>query len=168
MAANLVPDSGARFTASELRRIKLFADMTDEDISILNEVIEPVTCRPSQIIVSAGDVGDCMFLVMQGEFRVTLVSQGREALLAKLETGDFFGELCLLDESNRSADVVATAPGRLLRFSRTAFQQLVETRPQVAAHLMIGILRTVGSRLRKMDKQHSDSMLLSRSWKTIR
>jgi len=168
MAANLVPDSGARFTSSELRRIKLFADLTDEDISILNEVIEPVTCRPNQIVVSAGDAGDCMFLVMQGEFRVSLVSQGREALLAKLETGDFFGELCLLDESNRSADVVATVPGRLLRFSRAAFQQLVESRPQVAARLMMGILRTVGSRLRKMDKQHSDSMLLSRSWKTIR
>ena len=76
MAANLVPDSGARFTSSELRRIKLFADLTDEDISILNEVIEPVTCRPNQIIVSAGDVGDCMFLVMQGEFRVTLFHRG--------------------------------------------------------------------------------------------
>ncbi len=168
MAANLVPDSGAQFTLSELRRIKLFADMTDDDIAILRGVIEPVTCRVSQIVVSAGDAGDCMFLVMQGEFRVTLVSQGKEALLAKLEAGDFFGELCLLDESNRSADVVATMPGRLLRFTRTTFQQLVETHPQVAARLMMGILRTVGSRLRKMDKQHSDSMLLSRSWKTIR
>src|SRR5260221_6034604 len=144
MATNLVPDSEAQFTSSELRRIKLFADMTDEDIAILSEIIEPVTCRVSQIIVSAGDVGDCMFLVMQGEFRVTLVAQGREALLAKLEAGDFFGELCLLDESNRSADVVATMPGRLLRFSRAAFQQLVDTRPPVAARLMMGILRTVG------------------------
>jgi CRP/FNR family transcriptional regulator, cyclic AMP receptor protein len=168
MAANLVPDSGARFTLSELRRIKLFADMTDEDVSVLNEVIEPVTCRPNQIVVSAGDTGDCMFLVMQGEFRVSLVSQGREVLLAKLEAGDFFGELCLLDESTRSADVVATMPGRLLRFSRASFQQLVDTRPRAAARLMVGILRTVGSRLRKMDKRHTDSMLLSRSWKTIR
>jgi CRP-like cAMP-binding protein len=167
MAANLVPDSGAQFTSSELRRIKLFAEMKDADISILNNIVEPVTCRPSQIVVSAGDTGDCMFLVMQGEFRVSLISQGREVLLAKLEAGDFFGELCLLDESNRSADVVATMPGRLLRFSRGAFQQLMDTHPQVAARLMIGILRTVGSRLRKMDKQHSDSMLLSRSWKTI-
>ena|ERR1700722_9507322 len=168
MAANLVPDSDARFTLSELRRIKLFADMTDEDISILSGSVEPVTCRVSQIVVSAGDPGDCMFLVMQGEFRVSLMAQGKEALLAKLEAGDFFGELCLLDESNRSADVVATAPGRLLRFSRVAFQQLVETHPQVTTRLMMGILRTVGSRLRKMDKQHSDSMLLSRTWKTIR
>jgi len=168
MAANLVPDNDARFTLGELRRIKLFADLTDEDISFLSQVVEPVTCRVSQIIVSAGDAGDCMFLVMQGEFRVSLVAQGKEAVLAKLEAGDFFGELCLLDESNRSADVVATAPGRLLRFTRAAFQDLVSTQPQVAARLMTGILRTVGSRLRKMDKQHSDSMLLSRSWKTIR
>ena len=49
-----------------------------------------------------------------------------------------------------------------------AFRQLVVTHPEVAARFMIGILRTVGSRLRKMDKQHSDSMLLSRSWKTVR
>src|SRR5271154_1279087 len=168
MAANLVPDNDARFTLGELRRIKLFADLTDEDISFLSQVVEPVTCRVSQIIVSAGDPGDCMFLVMAGEFRVSLVAQGKEAALAKLEAGDFFGELCLLNESNRSADVVATAPGRLLRFTRAAFQQLVGTHPEVTTRLMMGILRTVGSRLREMDKQHSDSMLLSRSWKTVR
>jgi CRP-like cAMP-binding protein len=89
-------------------------------------------------------------------------------MLAKLEVGDFFGELCLLDQSNRSADVVATKPGQLLRFTRAAFEQLVNTQPRVAARLMMGILRTVGSRLRKMDKQHSDSMLFSRSWQSIR
>jgi CRP/FNR family transcriptional regulator, cyclic AMP receptor protein len=167
MATDLVPDNDARFTPAQLRRIKLFADMTDEDIAVFGQVVEPVTCRPSQIIVRAGEDGDCMYLVMQGEFRVTLVSQGHEALLAKLEAGDFFGELCLLDQSNRSADVVAATPGQLLRFTRTAFQELVIAQPRVAARLMVGILRTVGSRLRKMDKQHSDSMLLSRSWKTI-
>jgi CRP/FNR family cyclic AMP-dependent transcriptional regulator len=168
MSTNLVPDSGARFTPAQLRRIKLFAEMTDEEIGVLSEVVEPVTCRPSQIIFRAGEDGDCMYLVMQGEFRVTLMAEGREVLLAKLESGDFFGELCLFDQSNRSADVVAAAPGQLLRFTRAAFQQMVETQPRVAARLLMGILRTVGSRLRKMDKQHSDSMLLSRSWKTIR
>jgi CRP/FNR family transcriptional regulator, cyclic AMP receptor protein len=168
MTTSLVPDSGARFTPGQLRRIKLFTDMTDEDVAVLSEVVEPVTCRPSQIIVRAGDEGDCMYLAMQGEFRVTLTSQGREALLAKLEAGDFFGELCLLDQSNRSADVVAASPGQLLRLTRAAFEQLVNTHPRVAARMMMGILRTVGSRLRKMDKQHSDSMLLSRTWKTIR
>ena len=52
MAANLIPDNEARFTISELRRIKLFAELKDEDVAILNEAVQPVTCRVSQIMVS--------------------------------------------------------------------------------------------------------------------
>ena len=158
----------SRFTPSELRRIKLFADLSDDAIAILAGVVDPVAAHPNQVIVRAGEPGDCMYLVMQGEFRVSLTSQGRETVLAKLEAGDFFGELCLLEDSVRSANVQATAPGQLLRLTRAVFDKLVDEQPQVAACLMKGILRTVGSRLRKMDKQHSDSMLLSRTWQGLR
>ncbi len=51
---------------------------------------------------------------------------------------------------------------------QAAFRQLVVTHPEVATRSMIGILRTVGSRLRKTDRQHSDTMLLTHSRKTIR
>ena len=168
MATDSVSNSGARFTPGELRRIKLFAELTDEDIAILAGAVEPVAVHPNQVVVRAGETGDCMYLVMQGDFRVSLASQGREAMLAKLESGDFFGELCLIEQSNRSANVVATTPGQLLKFTHAAFWDLLNKQPQVAARLMMGILRTVGSRLRKMDKQHSDSMLLSSTWQGLR
>ena len=86
-------------------------------------------------------------------------------MLAKLETGDFFGEMCLFDEVPRSANVLANAHCTLLRVTKQAFDSMIETHPDLAALFLRAMLRTVAGRLRTMDKKYVDSMLASYPWR---
>jgi NTE family protein len=150
--------------AAQLRRLKVFADMSEEQASLFLDLVEPMQVRPNRLIVKMDEIGDCMYLLLDGEVRVSLSAEGRETILAKLETGDFFGEVCLFDEGCRSADVISVRDTTLLRLSKHAFQVLLEEYPRIAALLLRAILKTVAGRMRNTDQKYVDSMLLARFW----
>ena len=120
--------------------------------------------KPNRVIVKRNDKGDCMYLLLDGEVRVSNTVEGRETILAKLETGDFFGEICLFDEGARSADVIANRDCTLLKITKQAFDDMIEQHPAIGALFLRSMFRVVASRLRNMDKKYVDSMLLSRFW----
>ena len=61
-----------------------------------------------QIVFSQGDPADAVFYIQKGKVKVTVVSeQGKEAVVALLATGDFFGEACLAGQATRLATVAA-------------------------------------------------------------
>jgi CRP-like cAMP-binding protein len=106
-----------------------------------------------------------MYLILNGEVQVSRTTRGRETVLARLETGDFFGEMCLFDEAPRSANVIASRTCTLLKITKQAFDSMVETHPALAALFLRAMLRTVAGRLRTMDKKYVDSMLASYPWR---
>jgi CRP/FNR family transcriptional regulator, cyclic AMP receptor protein len=148
----------------QLRRLKIFADMSEEQLSVFANIVEPLEVTPNRIIVKSNDAGDCMYLLLDGEVRVSQFVEGRETVLATLETGDFFGEISLFDQGPRTADVVAIRDCKLLKITKQAFYGILEENPDTAARFLLGIIRTVAGRLRKLDRKYGDSMLLSRYW----
>ena len=66
-------------------------------------------------------------------------------VVSKLGTGEFFGEMALLERQPRSADVVATAPTRCYGLTAWAFTGLVKSRPEIA----LNMIHELSSRLRR-------------------
>jgi CRP-like cAMP-binding protein len=157
-ALNLNLDPG------QLKRLKVFSDLTEDQLSVFVSMVEPVQVKPNRLIVRMNDPGDCMYLLLNGEVRVSETIDGRETILAALETGDFFGEMCLFEEAQRSADVVAGRDCTLLKITKQAFDNMMETHPLIGALFVRAMLRIVAWRVRSMDKKYVDSMLLSRFW----
>lgn len=149
---------------SQLRRLKVLADFTEDQLALFVSLLEPVQVHPNRVIVKRNDKGDCMYLLLEGEVRVSNTVEGRETILAKLETGDFFGEICLFDEGARSADVVANRDCTLLKITKLAFDDMIVQHPAIGALFLRSMFRVVVSRLRTMDKKYVDSMVLSRFW----
>jgi SulP family sulfate permease len=144
--------------------MKLFADLTDEQLAEFAAFLEPVEVRTNRIIVKIGEPGDAMYLIHRGEVRVSQLVENRETILAKLETGDFFGEFCLFGDGKRSADVVADNDCLLLKLSREGFLTVLEQHPATAARFLMAIIRFTESRLRSMNKKYVDSMLMASFW----
>ena len=159
-------NQGRKFTLSpgQLKRLKVFADMTEQQVSVFADSVEPIQAKANHIIIKSNEPGDCMYLLLDGDVRVSEFVEGRETMLATLETGDFFGEMSLVDQRPRSADVVANRDCTLLKITKQAFDQVIVDHPDTASRFLLGILRTVAGRLRKLDKKYGDSMLLSRYW----
>src|SRR5579884_3274020 len=90
-------------------------------------------------IVRAGDRGSAFYVLLDGAARV-VTPRGRSL---RLGAGDFFGEMALLDESPRSADVVADGEVLTMTITRSAFGKLLKSEPALAHEL----LRALAARL---------------------
>ncbi len=141
-----------------LRRIKAFADFKEEDVEQFIRFMEVMRVAQWTQIVTQGDHGDAMFLVLEGELRVRLMIDGKEKILATLGIGEFFGEMSLFDQGPRSADVVANHDSLLLKISSDAFGNLTREAPKLASPFLLAIGRTLTARIRADNKRYKDSI----------
>jgi CRP/FNR family transcriptional regulator, cyclic AMP receptor protein len=150
-------------TAESLRRIRIFADMDERHLASFLQYMEVIKLLPNAVLVRKGDQGDAMFLVLQGEVRARVMVGGRESTLSTMGVGECIGELAVLDESPRSADVIANLESVLLKISAGALKQLFQEAPALAAPFLLGLSKTITSRVRTLTKRYEDSILFART-----
>jgi CRP/FNR family transcriptional regulator/CRP/FNR family cyclic AMP-dependent transcriptional regulator len=96
-----------------LRKIGLFSSVKDEDLERVASILIERRFPKHKTIVEEGLPGDYMYIIREGRVSVSKLSDdGREKILEFLETGDFFGEMSLLDNAPRSASVRALTDAR--------------------------------------------------------
>lgn len=111
-----------------LRSVKPFAKISDEELEQLAGRVKPVPIKPAQVIFAEGEVGHCLYVIVEGAAQVlTTGPEGHPIILAHLQAGDFFGAQSLLPGSagTRSATLIATAKGLLLEVSAEDFAAIV-------------------------------------------
>ena len=135
----------------ELRKIPLFADLSEEDLEQLHKMAETVSIPAGQLVLREGDPGDSLYVLLDGELEVTKRQGSQDILLAVYKPGQFFGEMALLEQAPRSASVRTLRESRLLVISQAAFHTLLSCSPSAP----LRILHTVTSRLRS-----TESMLI--------
>ncbi len=121
---------------------------------------------PKQTIVRAGELPDSLYLILEGSVSVMLEDdEGREIVLAYLNAGDFFGEMCLFPEhATRTAIVnsrVATLVGQL---GYDAFRGFVHQHPEI----MFVIAEQLSIRLRDTSRRMADLAFLDVQGRTAR
>ena len=97
--------------------------------------------RKGQIVYTQGELADSVFYIQSGKVRKTIVSeQGKEAVVALLGTGDFFGEGCLTGEPLRLATVSAMTECVIVRIAKADIIRVIHEEPAFAelfiAHLL--------------------------------
>ena len=107
-----------------------------------------VTFREGEIIFRQGEVGDTMFLVHEGAVAVIREKEGTGTVVARLNPGDFFGEMALVDRKPRSATVRAIGKTKLVPVSRDFL--LKHSRQD--NRFVLTIIESLGNRLEKVDE----------------
>jgi CRP/FNR family transcriptional regulator, cyclic AMP receptor protein len=135
---------GVEERAAALSRAPLFAALPKRHLRQLARV-SGVTERPEgATVVKEGASGSVFYVILDG--RVKVVRKGRA--VARLQAGDFFGEMSVLDNQPRTASVVTETPARLLTLSAKEFRAAVDADPALAKR----ILREMAGRLRQAEK----------------
>ncbi|MGC8742802.1 MAG: cyclic nucleotide-binding domain-containing protein [Verrucomicrobiia bacterium] len=140
-----------------LRRIKVFADFSDAQLSKLVSYLELVEVPQFKTVVKQGEPGDSMYFVLEGELRVRMMVLGKETMLGVRQTGEFFGELALFDKGLRSADVVANQNSKLLKLGVDAFEKLVRESPEIGVPFLLSIGKTLAAYIRADDRRIRDA-----------
>ena len=89
-----------------LRRIKSLALLNDEQLAAFLNYVEVVNCVPASSLFKEGEPGDSMFLILEGQMRVSTPKRTTEGslFLRMLEAGDSFGEVALLSHGPLKTD----------------------------------------------------------------
>jgi CRP-like cAMP-binding protein len=145
--------------AEKLRDKFLFREFTPQELDEFLDLLDPVMARAGETVVQQDERGDCMYIVVSGKCRVVHHKNGRDIDLAVLSTGDFFGELALVDEGPRSADVIALEDVALLKITQAVVAAVAGVFPTAAFKLLIGIGRIMVERLRLANQRYVDSLL---------
>jgi CRP-like cAMP-binding protein len=148
-------------TPEALRRIKVLAQLDLNQLQRFLEFIEVLSAEISDVIVPRGSHGDAMYLILEGEVRASITTDGKEANLATLSSGDFFGEISLLDQGPRSADVIANEQTLLLRITMSSFERMRKEAPDVALPFLFNVSRSVVTRMRLLTRRYNDSLHFS-------
>ena len=120
--------AGASDAASMLGTVPFFSSLDEKKRKALVSEGKEMFFKVGNPIVGEGTMGVGFYLILDG--RAEVRKGGR--VLATLEKGQFFGEMSLIDNQPRSADVVAVSPTKCWALTSWAFTALVKTNPDVA------------------------------------
>jgi CRP/FNR family transcriptional regulator len=127
-----------------LRRLPLFARLSDEELGDLGGRIRSRTYRRAEVIFRKDDPGTHLYLVLEGAVKIALPGEfGQEALVAIMRPGDFFGELALFDRSPRSATAVALDDTRTALLASEDFIAFLERHPSAVRVVLEALARTI-------------------------
>ncbi|MHC4322490.1 MAG: cyclic nucleotide-binding domain-containing protein [Planctomycetota bacterium] len=106
-----------------------------------------------EIIIKQGDVGDCMYVIQEGQVEVILEKEGREILVRTLGEKDFFGEMAIFEREVRSATVRALGEVRALTIDSKNFLRGIHEDPSLAFR----IVQAMSQRIRDLTKRLDDA-----------
>lgn len=112
-----------------VRANRVLGALPDDARSLVCASLEPVFVPAGETVMRAGDAADCLYLVAAGRLRVLATVDGEERVLAEIGRGDVVGEMALIVDRPRTADVVALRDTHLLRLGAEAFVELTSNHP---------------------------------------
>ena len=130
---------------SKLANVPIFSGCSKRELAIIARAAKEVAHRSDTVVAREGERGIGLFLILEGECRVSIGGKTK----ARLGPGDFFGEVALLDGGPRTATVSATTDVKLLGITGWVFRGLLMEHPSIA----LKTLEAVAGRLRTVSKE---------------
>jgi CRP/FNR family transcriptional regulator, cyclic AMP receptor protein len=136
-----------------LRCAPLFTALPQSDLETLASFVTERRLAADETLVRRGDLGRSMMVLVEGQLRIAVVTaDGREVVLGMIGPGSVVGEMAVLDNGPRSADVTAMEPSLVLVLTQDRLLPFLQTRPD----LLLRLLQILCTRLRRTDQALED------------
>jgi len=145
----------------EIRNSPLFAGVPDKIIKKIATFPNGVEYTAGTDIIKEGDIGEFMFVTLQGQVDIIKNNAGKELKLATLGPGLFVGEGALVSGAPRNATVRANTPVKIAYFDRVAYNKLITADPIISATLMKVHKERCKDTLKKVNFAKSKAFLIT-------
>lgn len=109
-----------------LHKVPLFSGLDIKLLSSMMPLFQEETFPKNSKILREGEFGDSMFIIVDGQVSVTKFNhEGKEIFITNLNSGSYFGEVALIDNQPRSANINADDEISVLRLKKSAFEKLL-------------------------------------------
>ena len=130
-----------------LKEVPIFEKLNDKELFQIKRLTHIRDYKLDEPIFKKLSPGEGMYIILEGT--VEIFEPESNIVFANLSSGDFFGELALLDEEPRSATAKATKPSKLIGFFRTDLLVLIKRYPDLGNKILLNLSRVLGERLRQ-------------------
>lgn len=140
-------------TAATLKENVLFQDLSSRELKLVMGTIHIRDYRPDETIFHQGQAGFGMYIIEEGKVSISLkknpvVDTNEHTILTVLQSGDFFGELALVEEGGkRSASAVAVSDTKLIGFFKPNLLDIIERSPRAGVKIALRLNEVLGKRL---------------------
>lgn len=134
-----------------LENVPIFEHLTAKELSEVVQLTHERTYKKDEHVFKKLAPSEGMYVILDG--KVLITDSDTKTIFATLESGDFFGELALLDEEPRSASAISTMPSRLIGFFRTDLLTLMKRSPELGNKILLNLSRILGERLRRTNQE---------------
>ncbi len=142
--------------AMNLKLVRLFAELNESQLEGLLRSCQPKTYESDQIIFKEGDPGDGIYLISEGAVYISVRMPNQQLCqLARLEKGDFFGEMAVLDQGPRSASVTAIGMTEVVFIPRQIILDIFHESSEFALRLF----NETSARLREFNHKYVEELL---------
>lgn len=132
----------------------LLEDLTAEEADTLGALMPLLRARAGQALITEGDVGDWMLLLLGGTVDVTKRSEsGQVSRLAVIKQGAAVGEMSMLDAAPRYATCTAIEDVQAGVLPRAVIARLIQDHPAIGAKLLVKLTQLLAQRLRNTSTQ---------------
>ncbi|MEW6507912.1 MAG: cyclic nucleotide-binding domain-containing protein [Bacteroidota bacterium] len=126
-----------------------FKNLDKKYFKVLVKIIHNRVYSPNEYVFMQKDPGIGLYLIIKGEILITYETEDGERYdLANLLSGDFFGELAILDEDRRSASAIAMKESQLAVIFKPDLDEFIDVYPKEGIKILRGISQIIATRLR--------------------
>ncbi len=130
-----------------LRGIEIFEGLAVGELAAVASVTEEIDSPAGEIVIREGEPGETLYLIIKGEVSVIKgLGSENEIELDRIKAGDYFGEMALFEDIERTASIKTESDSRLLILHKQEFKQIVREYPQIA----LEICKVLSLRIRRL------------------
>ena len=145
--------------SQSLSSIPLFNAMTEEQKKTVAAYMNYCDMAEGDVVFMEGEPGDYVCFVASGSLEVSKNSDKGRKVIAILQAGLSIGEMAVVDEKPRSANVIALTPARLITMSKNNFEKLLVNDQKTGIMLLKAIIRVLSMNLRDASGSLTENMM---------
>jgi CRP/FNR family cyclic AMP-dependent transcriptional regulator len=142
--------SDRKTTIGLLKNVAIFKSLDDTELGEVADVCRIEEFVSGEYIFREGEHGNRLYLIVEGDVRISrdVPGSGEEAL-AILKPGALFGEMAVLDRSERSTHAISNGGTKVLTITRPDFEMLLDFNREMAYKVLWSVTRLLSGRLRQ-------------------
>ncbi len=127
-----------------LKQVEIFSGLSDSELDIITDSCIARSYPKNTVIINEDDFADSLYVIESGRVKVYCSDKnGKEFIMNTMGTGEYFGELALLDDDKRSASVRTLDKSVFLIMYKDEFNKILDEQPNIARTLIKNLTKRV-------------------------
>jgi len=140
-------------TILALKQVPIFDGLSDREFNTVSKIVHHREYEIDEFVFQSGTPGLGMYIILQGEVVIKGVkTDGENVEFSKLTSGDFFGEISLISEDDRSANAIAVSSCKLVAFFRSDLLDIITRSPKLGNKILLNLATVLGNRLTRTNE----------------